>query len=351
MPAALVGLGSNVGDRQQTLRLAIELLRGTPGVSAVRASAWHATTAVGGPQGQGEFLNGAAVVETSLSPESLLAQMKEIEQALGRVRREKWEPRTIDLDLLLYDAVVQHSPALQLPHPRMAFRRFVLQPAVEVAAEMRHPTIGWTVAQLLEHLQTAMPYVAISGALYSATHTFAQAVAAKTGWKLIEFATADDDFSPLGSPSLGVRQTIEFLRKQAKLLARKNWPRTAGSGAISPFWIEDLLAVGDVLWPGAVDEAWQAMESSVVRPKLLVVCEATSQQFQQPSRKDSIQTHDSIYAEGKKSGSIAVALWHQLNEARRQRTARPGIGPVLWLEGVEQDAAVNELAAAIQAMS
>ncbi|HTQ40436.1 MAG TPA: 2-amino-4-hydroxy-6-hydroxymethyldihydropteridine diphosphokinase [Pirellulales bacterium] len=340
MPAALIGLGSNLGDRAALLERSVELLRGTNGVSMVRASAWHITVAIGGPSGQPSFLNGAALVETSLSPEAIWSRMQEIELSLGRVRREPWAARTIDLDLLLYDNVVQRAPGLALPHPRMAFRRFVLQPAAEVAPEMRHPTIGWTVAQLLHHVLAAPPYVAISGSLHQATHWLAHAVAESTGWKLLQFSQEIEASAPVGSPSLGLRQTIEFLREQAALLARKSWTADGNIGAISPFWMEDLLAIGDVLWPGGMEEPWQTLAPSVVPPKLLVVYEASARQF-----------HEMQNSEQAPPRSVAVALWHRLNESRRQRAARPGIGPVLWLESVEQAAAVRELAAAIQAMS
>jgi 2-amino-4-hydroxy-6-hydroxymethyldihydropteridine diphosphokinase len=316
------------------------MLRTTPCVSELRHSAWHATHAIGGPPGQPEFLNGAAVMETSLPSELLLARLLEIEQTLGRVRAELSGPRTIDLDLLLYDDVVQHTPGLQLPHPRMAFRRFVLQPASEVASEMRHPIIGWTVAQLLKHVQFAQPYVAISGSVHQATRQLAHAVAAKVGWKLVDFAEGDDA-SPFGGlASLGLSQTIEFLRQQATLLDRKRWLGSRQPGAITPFWIEDLLAIGDALWPGAMTDAWQSLVASIVPPKLLVVYEATSQQF-----------HESQTSEQKQSSSVAVALWHRLNEARRARAGRPGLGPVLWLEGGSLAHAEAELTAAIQAMA
>ena len=98
--------------------------------------------------------------------------------------------RTIDLDLLLFDDLVCCTPQLELPHPRMAFRRFVLRPTSEIASSMVHPTIGWTVLQLLEHLRTATPYVAISGSEFLATQQLASAIVAKIDLQLIEFPNA-----------------------------------------------------------------------------------------------------------------------------------------------------------------
>ena len=119
--------------------------------------------AVGGPEGQRPYLNGALLLETSLEPEALLTRLLQIEAELGRCRSTRWDQRTIDLDLLLYDSLVVRSPELELPHPRMAVRRFVLEPAAEVAGSMVHPTIGWSVDRLLEHLCSATPYAAIVG--------------------------------------------------------------------------------------------------------------------------------------------------------------------------------------------
>jgi pantoate--beta-alanine ligase len=152
MPQALLALGSNLGDRAATLDRAVELLRQVAGTVVLRVSRWHETEPVGGPAGQGAYLNGAALVETSLDPHTLLAELQRIETKLGRVRSEHWGPRTVDLDLLLYDGLVLETAILTIPHPRMTERRFVLLPAAEIAPEMPHPLSGCSVRELFERL-------------------------------------------------------------------------------------------------------------------------------------------------------------------------------------------------------
>jgi 2-amino-4-hydroxy-6-hydroxymethyldihydropteridine diphosphokinase len=155
MATALISLGSNLGDRKATLDTAIEKLRQTAGIKQVVVSSYHATKPVGGPEGQEEFLNAAARMETSLSPRALLSELQRIERELGRVRQEHWGPRTLDLDLLLYDDRVINAPELIVPHRFLPFRRFVLEPAAEIAAGMKHPVLGWTVERMLFHARTA----------------------------------------------------------------------------------------------------------------------------------------------------------------------------------------------------
>ena len=136
---ALIGLGSNLGDRRATLLRAIEELNATPGVSVVKVSSFHETEPVGGPPGQGPYLNAAACIETTLEPPALLHRLQEIEARNGRVRTVRWGERTLDLDLLLYDDRIVETPELTIPHPRMADRRFVLEPLAEIAPEPSIP--------------------------------------------------------------------------------------------------------------------------------------------------------------------------------------------------------------------
>ncbi len=162
MPTCLLGLGSNLGDREATLRAALADITALPDVQVVQHSKWYQSQPVSGPPDQGEFLNAAAVIETTIAPLQLLDQLGKIETRLGRQSAERWSARTIDIDILLYGNEVAETAMLTLPHPRMSFRRFVLEPAAEIAPRMLHPTIGWPVERLLLHLNAASDQVALA---------------------------------------------------------------------------------------------------------------------------------------------------------------------------------------------
>ena len=158
MATAYIALGSNLGDRAATLLAAVRELNATPEIAVTRLSKFHDTAPVGGPADQPRFLNAAAELSTTLDPAQLLAALLAIEQKFGRIRREKDGPRTLDLDLLLFNSLIRPSPDPVVPHPRMGERRFVLAPLAEIAATVAVPGIGKTVAEMLDGLDEGSPH-------------------------------------------------------------------------------------------------------------------------------------------------------------------------------------------------
>jgi 2-amino-4-hydroxy-6-hydroxymethyldihydropteridine diphosphokinase len=149
---ALIGLGSNQGDRRALLEGAIAALTATPGVAVREVSSFHQTDPIGGPSGQTKYLNAAAVIETTLDPIALLQVLQEIETRFGRVRTVRHGERTLDLDLLLFDDRIIDTPELIVPHPRYSERRFVLGPLAEIAPAAVDPITKRTIAELLADL-------------------------------------------------------------------------------------------------------------------------------------------------------------------------------------------------------
>lgn len=143
-----IALGSNQGDSGAILESALSVLDRTPGISLQARSSWYQTKAVGPPQP--DYLNGCALLSVQISPQELLEILLEIEAKFGRVRQEFWGPRTLDLDLLLFDNVILDTPTLQIPHPRMRERAFVLIPLAEIAPNWVEPVSGIAIAQLVQ---------------------------------------------------------------------------------------------------------------------------------------------------------------------------------------------------------
>ncbi len=154
MATAFISLGGNVGDVADTFNCAVDLLNEEYG-HVVRLSSLYSTAAVGEEAGPA-FLNAVAEVETFLPPDELLGGLLQIELQLGRERSVHWGPRTLDLDLLLYGELVLATKALTLPHPRLWYRRFVLDPLAEVASNVVHPVRELSIAKLKRRF-TARP--------------------------------------------------------------------------------------------------------------------------------------------------------------------------------------------------
>ena len=138
MTLAYVGLGANLGAREETLRHAVERLGEAEGVDVLAVSSLRETEPVGVVD-QPPFLNGAVQLETSLPPRELLDLLLAIERSLGRVRGARWGPRLVDLDLLLYGSEIVDEPGLRIPHPRLHERRFALEPLAELDAWLEIP--------------------------------------------------------------------------------------------------------------------------------------------------------------------------------------------------------------------
>lgn len=289
MPVCLIGIGSNLGDRQGMLERAVNPFRLAPDITVLQVSRWLETAPVGGPPGQQAFLNGAITIETALSPRALLNRLHRIERDAGRERKLRWEARTLDIDLLLYgqeriDDVDCEGGELVVPHPRLAVRRFVLAPAAEIAAEMVDPATGWTISRLLEHLETAPGYVALSASVASVRPTLAQELAHDWSERYLtaRCLTAPPlrpDFAAL-TPSQMWSVLQQTLATQAALLSAAGWPETAAARsagappAVSDFWFDDLAAIARRWLPPHRLEPflgnWRAARAQIVRPLFVV---------------------------------------------------------------------------------
>ncbi len=233
MPHALIALGSNLGDRAAHLRAALAQLANLPQTRLLARSSWHETPPIGGPGAQGTFLNGAVLASSTLEPVALLDELQRIETVVGRVRSERWAARTLDLDLLMVDGVELHADRLELPHPRMHYRHFVLQPAAEVAPWMAPPGCGWTLAALANHISHGPRAVRVAAAEAETARKLAERLRTRLasmgrGIPVDEYAPGD----PLRGLILAVAPTGSDRRDMRRIL--------------------HLPAVGPIVW---LDEA------------------------------------------------------------------------------------------------
>ena len=318
MPQALLSIGSNLGDRRQHLESALDQLRRTPQLSLISHSKWHETDPIGGPANQGVFLNGAVWVETTLEPEALLNRLQEIEQRLGRIRTQRWDARPLDLDLLLYDQLVWTTNHLTLPHPRLSFRRFVLEPA-EICPDMLHPVIGWTLAELLAHLNQARPYIALAGVDSPLIQQLADTLVAQQIGPLVSYPHR----------SLTVRSLSEWLnlaQAYGRLLDPKKWIEPQPT--LSNFWFDQLRLEAQLMLCNAdfleFCQTWSALRQHIVQPKLtILIC---------PSLPDSSPTQR-----------------RQLQANLVAYASTPNLGPVLTLATDNPDLLLSDTSAALKA--
>lgn len=152
MASVYLGLGSNMGDRQEKLNFALDTLRNHADIALIKVAPVIETDPVG-YLAQAKFLNTVAEIKTELAPALLLAVLQQIEQAAGRVRTVNWGPRPLDIDILLYDNLVFSEPNLTIPHPHLRQREFVLLPLAHIAPHLPVPPDNRTVRELLDQYQ------------------------------------------------------------------------------------------------------------------------------------------------------------------------------------------------------
>lgn len=162
MPRCFVGLGGNQGDVGETFSLAIKTLDSHPSLSLSGVSSRYRSLSMGGDAGD-SYLNAVAEFDASLSAEEFLSRLQAVEQQFGRVRRQPWGPRPLDLDLLYYGDLVQRTPELCVPHTSAWYRRFVLVPMCEIAADFPHPVFGLTQAELLARIDVRPLAIQLTG--------------------------------------------------------------------------------------------------------------------------------------------------------------------------------------------
>ena len=353
MAKCLIGLGSNLGDRAENLFRSLNLLRANEQITVERVSSFRGTQPAGGPAGQGEFLNAAAVLETSLAPLALLHALQEVENGLGRVRSVHWGERTVDLDLLLYDDLELKSPELELPHPRLCFRRFVLEPAAEIAGEMVYPINGWTIAELLENINRPERLIAVHGLEFLPRdfEVLARIEAAKpchvlrTGdWQSPNFEWRWFDTEPSESSDIPWQ---DWLGRDGERIIKGEWP-WRGNWTIADFWFEALPVevIGTDCSHALVE--FERLNRLAVQPMLVVSIEK-SPAARAASR---VAFEQEMSPGGDHDPSLdAWIQWYQtpidrLEALIHSRTT----GPVLRLPADEPERVVAEVLAAMQAM-
>lgn len=209
---SLISFGSNLGRRHDFLTAAMESLWEVDGLQNLVTSDPVVTKAVGGPEDQPNFLNAVFRVTTTLTAQALHQHLIEIEEQLGRQRRTRWDSRKIDLDLLLHGQEVINEPDLMVPHARMSFRRFVLQPAMEIAADMVHPSSGCTIGELFAKINNGHVDYMIAGT----SKTKPQWLSLVSGFEIDDFDAAE--FSKKRFVVVATSEDVSRLESQTKLL-------------------------------------------------------------------------------------------------------------------------------------
>ena len=349
----------------------MELLRFMPGVTLVSVSRYRDTRPIGGPPGQGVFLNGACLFETDLAPHDVLGMLAAVENTLDRERGERWGPRTVDLDLLLYDDLVLDTESLTLPHPRMVTRRFVLEPCVEIAPDIVHPLAACTLEDLLESISSPHPHVAVIGVPGSGAAEVAAAVAHAT---LARLVSAPPEYGVVGgrAPRLDATMGDLVWRRAvdacAQPLLAKRWSPDP-HGTVTDYWLHTVrLAAVDALQADDLrgfERHFARVAAEIVPPHVAIllvaspdVLEARVAVSDRPSAKRAVvgagrQSGMAVCAATDDSVARLLRLQERIAAEIRSPEASAAGGPraVVTIAARDFDQAVQEAVAVVEAMA
>jgi len=341
----------------------MELLRFMPGVTLVRVSRYRDTRPIGGPPGQGLFLNGACLIETELAPHDVLGMLAAVENTLHRERGDRWGPRTVDLDLLLYDGTVLDTETLTLPHPRMVTRRFVLEPCVEIAPDLVHPLAGCRLDLLLESISTPRPHVAVVGIPGSGAEQVAAEVSHATLARLVtappEYALVEGRASG-HAPAVDERLWQEAVAACARPLAASRCGPDP-HGVVSDYWLQTvLMAAADALPPegfARLAPSFTAAAAETMPPHVAILLVAApdtiEERLAQPERPHAAAcTSDRVsIARLLRLQDRLVAALRGLDVAAGRWAAPPVPRAVVTIAAGDLRGAGQEAVAAVEAMA
>lgn len=376
MARCLIGCGSNQGRRREYLDRALELLRYMPGVTVLAVSRPLETRPIGGPAGQSPFLNGACLLETDLGPHEVLGMLNAVENTLHRERTERWGPRTIDLDLLLYDDLVLDTASLTLPHPRMTTRRFVLEPCAEIAGDAMHPRAGCTVRALLDNISQPHPHVAIVGVPGAGAPEVASVVADAMLARLVcnPAPLTPQLFEPPAGDAATDADTARLeavwrqsLAARARPLEAAGWPDDP-HGTVADYWLETQRLAAEEILPAASRAAFAALFSThaatTVAPHVVVLLHVQPEVLEEriAFRARRPAPHSDIFAALTPTAvcpstqeSVRLLMRLQDRLACRLRTADPACGTrpkaTVVIDGGDLGQAALDAVAAVEAMA
>jgi 2-amino-4-hydroxy-6-hydroxymethyldihydropteridine diphosphokinase len=297
---------------------------------------------VGGPPGQANYLNAVAELQTRLAARKLLASLQGIERQLGRRRSGRCEPRTIDLDLLLYGRERHAEPGFTVPHPAMHYRAFVLRPLAEIAPEAEHPD-GWTAGQRWGQLQRRPRYLALTGPLGAGKSTVARKLAERLG---AEFAQEWFDQHAVGRFYRGQDEKIDdihraLLRHRSSVLARRRFPPGGTEWVVSDFWFGQSLAYCAAFEPEQVEAHCRELlelAAQTIEPTLVAAADELLRRISDRGRECE--------------AAVTVPMLQRLRDGFRYALQRSALAPPLYLvQATTVEETVSELAVVADAIA